>query len=89
MLQISKQSIAQWLLLGYMAEQKYLSERVALFTRKYDCSLLDFEAKIQSAETESFEEWDDYIEWKAYFDFLVSINQKIKEVRNGDFQMVG
>lgn len=27
----------------------------------------DFRSKVEAAEKEDFEKWDDYIEWKAYF----------------------
>lgn len=89
MLQISKQAISQWLLLSYMAEQTYLSDKIVQFGNKYQVSFADFEAQINAATVESFEAWDDYIEWKAYQDFLENIQQKIIEVKNGNFQMVG
>ncbi len=89
MLQISKQSISQWLLLSYMAEQTYLSDKIVQFGNKYQSSFADFEVQINAATVESFEAWDDYIEWKAYQDFLENIQQKIIEVKNGNFQMVG
>lgn len=86
MLQISKQSISQWLLLSYMAEKSYLSDKIAQLATKYQTSFSDFEAQINSNSVESFEAWDDYIEWKAYQDFSENISQKITEVKNGDFQ---
>lgn len=89
MLHIPKQSITQWLMLQYMAEQRQLTDKVGFFQRKYNRTLTEFETSIELADSESFQEWDDYIEWKAYNDFLLDINQKIIEVRNGNFQIVG
>jgi hypothetical protein len=37
------------------------------FEKKYNTDFEDFKSKIEAAEKEDFEKWDDYIEWKAYF----------------------
>jgi hypothetical protein len=33
---------------------------------------LTFQSRVENAEKESFEEWDDYIEWDAYEGFFKS-----------------
>lgn len=40
-------------------------ERILEFERKYGVSFEEFERRIRE-ENESFEVWDDYIEWKVY-----------------------
>ena len=37
------------------------------FEKKYNTGFEDFRSKVEAAEKEDFEKWDDYIEWKAYF----------------------
>ena len=50
------------------------------FETKYSLVFEDFEQQIKSAETEDFEKWDDYIEWKAYskaYDYWKTAHEEI------------
>ncbi|MFQ6056657.1 MAG: hypothetical protein ACE5J3_11825 [Methanosarcinales archaeon] len=40
------------------------------FSDKYNTTFKEFEKKIENSIEENFEEWDDYIEWKAYAEAL-------------------
>jgi hypothetical protein len=86
---ISKQRIGNWILLDYLAQKQVYQDKVTFFQKKYNTDLENFENQLESNSTESFESWDDYIEWKAYNKFLSEINLKISEVKNGYFQMAG
>jgi len=42
------------------------SKKIKECEKKYKMDFSDFEAKINSASEENFEEWDDYILWESY-----------------------
>jgi len=42
------------------------SKKIKKLEKKYSMNFSDFEAKINSASEEDFEEWDDYILWESY-----------------------
>ena len=49
-----------------LSKMKEFKSSMQEFETKYGLIFEDFEQQIKSAETEDFEKWDDYIEWKAY-----------------------
>lgn len=49
-----------------LSKMKEFKSSMQEFETKYGVVFEDFEQQIKSAETEDFEKWDDYIEWKAY-----------------------
>ncbi len=54
--------------------------KIKYFERKYGCQLEEFEKKMKEPKEEKFEEWDDYVEWKAYVESLKDLERKLKEV---------
>ena len=42
---------------------------------------------MKHSEKENFEAWDDYIEWKAFHQAIVSFDSKIKSIQNGHFTL--
>lgn len=58
-----------------MYENHIIKEKLRLLKKKYSVSLDEFEKNISQKNSENFEEWDDYIEWKAY-------NKKDSEISN-------
>ncbi|WP_031526594.1 hypothetical protein [Dyadobacter crusticola] len=89
MLTLSKKQIGNWVLLDYLSQKQVYAEKISLLEKKYNADLLAFEQQVENAETESFEAWDDLIEWKAYQQLLTDVTTKITDIRNGDFQMAG
>ena len=87
MLVIEKQRVADWMLLSYHAEQRQLHDRIVIYENKYSQSFKEFEKNIKQKENESFDEWDDYIEWKAYNDFYSQITKMINDIKSGNFQV--
>ena len=69
MITISKKNVADRILLSNLAELRLLSDKIALFEKKYKTTLSEFENKIKTQKEENFEMWDDFIEWKAFSDF--------------------
>ncbi len=87
MLVIEKQRVADWMLLSYHAEQRQLHDRIVIYENKYNQSFKKFEKNIKQKENENFDEWDDYIEWKAYNDFYSQITKMINDIKSGNFQV--
>jgi len=87
MLIIGKSEVANWLLLSYKSEQKKVHDKLELFEKKHQQNLSDFELSIKNSEHETFDKWDDYIEWKAYQKSLIDLNNNIREIENGHFEV--
>lgn len=88
MVQVSKQAVKQWMLFEHLAKKHRFQDTITMFERKYNTSLESFEKHIETADKEVFEEWDDYIDWKAAHEFLTRINAKISDIKNGDIELI-
>lgn len=78
---ISKDEIIEYEKMKINTELTITREKIRLFKTKYQCSIEEFREKIESHE-EIFEEWDDYIEWRAYKEALKNLEEKLKNVEN-------
>jgi len=87
MLTVNKNKVAEWMLLSYLSEQRYLQDKLVFFEKKYKVSFTEFETKIDNSPEEDFEKWDDYIEWKAYSNFYHNVTKTIEDVRLGNFKV--
>ncbi|MBK8398315.1 MAG: hypothetical protein IPL26_24125 [Leptospiraceae bacterium] len=87
MVTISKQQMAEWILLDYLARTHSLKEKISFYLKKYNTNFEEFEKQVTTASKEDFEKWDDYIEWKAFHNFYSSYLIQIEEVKNGNFQL--
>ena len=86
MVTISKASITKWLLLDIYSEMHIARDKIGLFKRKYKTTFADFEKKIKS-EKENFDQYDDYIEWKAYESALQYAEKKLSDIKNGNIRI--
>jgi len=89
MVQVSKQSVQQWMLIEHLARKHGFEEKIAQLEKKYGMTYAEFENRIKTAEIEIFEEWDDSIDWGSYVDFLYDTNQQIEEIKRGNFELTG
>ncbi len=78
---VSKRDILLHEKLRVLSEIAPIKEKLRLFEEKYGMTLEEFERRLKSSE-ESFEEWDDYIEWKAYVKKLKELESRLKEIEN-------
>lgn len=78
---ISKDEIKKYERLKIISEITLIKEKIALFENNYKCSLNEFKKNLVDSE-ENFEDWDNYIEWKAYIAALDDLNKKLNEVEN-------
>jgi len=63
MLTINKQDIGNLLLLDYLSSLHTVREKLRLLETKYHSSR---EVFVHASHEENMQQWDDYIEWKAY-----------------------
>lgn len=86
MLTINKEKVINFCLLNYLYEIQIVKEQIRLFEKKYQNSFKEFEVKLKSGE-EDFEQWDDYIEWKAYLKTHNNLLIQNKQLENGNYQI--
>lgn len=86
---LTKKQVGDSVLAYYLSEKQELEEKINILQERYRTDLPTFEAQLESSSVENFEAWDDLIQWKAYHQFLLEIETKITDIRNGDFQMAG
>lgn len=84
---LTKKQVGDSVLTYYLSEKRELEDKLDLLKKKYHTDLQSFEAQLESSSVENFEAWDDLIQWKAYHQFLLEIETKITDIRNGNFQM--
>ena len=87
MLTVNKNKVAEWILLSYLSEQRYLQDKLLFFEKKYKVDFTKFEKEINNSIKEDFDKWDDYIEWKAYNAFYHNVTKTIEDVRLGNFKV--
>jgi len=78
---VSKEEIIEYEKLKVFSEITLTKEKMILFEKKYKCSIDTFRKRMEETE-ESFEEWDDYIEWKANFELLKDLENKLIKLDN-------
>lgn len=78
---VSKDEIIEYKKLKVISEITLTKEKVSLFEKKYRCPIDEFRKSMEDSK-ESFEEWDDYIEWKANFELLKDLEIKLTELDN-------
>lgn len=78
-IKISKKELIEYTKLKLLSEITLTKEKLNLFEKKYNCTLEEFRTQIEESE-ERFEEWDDYIEWKAYSERLKDLKKKVNEL---------
>jgi len=78
---VSSDEIKEYEELKIISQLTPIREKIKFFENKYGCSFEEFERKLKEKE-EKFEEWDDYIEWKAYVESLRDLERKLKEIKD-------
>ena len=82
-IEITKDEVINRLKLELISEIHSISISLSLFEKKYSKKFEDFEKMILAAK-EKFEEWDDYIEWKAYREAYKDCSKKLKELNGAE-----
>jgi len=85
---IAKSKISNLLLLETFNKKRYFEEQINLFSKKYKTDFKGFETMINLSEKENEQQWDDYIDWKAYTEFLTGALKTIEDIKHGNFKVV-
>lgn len=83
---VSKDDVADLLRLDVMARLREAKEKESLFERVHQQSFEAFEQDVLRGN-EDFEQWDDYVEWKAYRNVRQDLEQKMDALNRGDFEV--
>lgn len=83
---INKQQVSELILMESYADLHKVQDKITQYEKKYATQFEHFE-KIINQEAEDFEKYDDYIEWKAYFNQRQDLRQKIKDIKSGNYQV--
>ncbi len=86
MINIGKNSLINYYLLNRMYEIHLAKEKILLFEKKYMMNFIQFEV-YTIENSEDFEKWDDYLEWKANIKTLQSLEIQKTEISNGNYQI--
>jgi len=81
--EVSKEEVLDFLRLDIISEIRSVSFAIELFEKKYSKKFNEFEKDISGHE-EKYEEWDDYVEWKAYQETYNDRVEKLKELDNAE-----
>jgi len=76
---VTKDELLEYEKLKISSQLTPAKEKIKLFESKYKCPFEQFENKMKE-ETENFEKWEDYIEWKAYIETFKDLTAKLKEI---------
>lgn len=81
-----RQSVGDLLLLDVLADFHRVKQKLQHLVDKYGCDVDQFARRVES-EPESFEHYDDLIEWKAYRSAHDELSEQIEELKHGRFQV--
>jgi hypothetical protein len=81
-LSVTKKDIIEYKKLEVISQMSSIKSKIEQFESKYGCKFEDFEKKLREERDENFEEWDDYIEWRAYVKTLEELKGKLREIEN-------
>lgn len=65
---VSRDEIKEYEKLKLISELALIKQHLSLFESKYNCHFQEFEENLKRESQDNFKEWDDYIEWKAYWE---------------------
>lgn len=82
----SKSDLAGGLLLELLSQQHAVNDKLLQMEKRYNTSFELFEVKAKGGD-ESFEQWDDYMEWKAYLRTAKELEEQIRALKHDDFQV--
>jgi len=86
MIKVDKDHVSMLMLAEVYSEKNKAEEKIRLFKHRYQTDLLDFEKQL-FINDEDFNKYDDYMEWKAYENYLKDIDEKIAEIKSGNIQV--
>jgi hypothetical protein len=87
MVVLEKNTTKEFELFHLLYQIHTLGDKIHFFEAKYKLNFDEFEDSIVTKNVENFEEWDDYIEWKANSKLLNQLLSQKKDIESGDFKV--
>ena len=84
---IDKNKALNYYLIDILYELNLVEERIRFFEKKHDQNFISFSDKVKKSGEEKFEEWDDYVEWKAHIKSKEYLLLQKNEIENGDYKI--
>ncbi|MCP5050408.1 MAG: hypothetical protein GY940_24810 [bacterium] len=78
-LEITRTDIENYVKMKLYTELTLIKEKLTLFEKKYNCNFPGFEKSVTTAEEEDFKQWDDYMEWKAFYKKYNRLKEKVAQ----------
>ncbi|RQD74322.1 MAG: hypothetical protein D5R97_07955 [Candidatus Syntrophonatronum acetioxidans] len=82
-LKVFKEEIKEYKRLKIISEMAPIREYIKNLEEKHKCNFDEFQARLKE-ESENFDKWDEYIEWKAYEKKLEELKNYMKEIENAE-----
>ena len=79
---LAKEKFLRTLMGEALMKVEYYRSLMKPFERKYSTSFKDFKKKVESSKEESFQAWDDLIEWEAYHRAHEEWTRKYEELKD-------
>lgn len=83
---LTRQSVANSIIMENLSELHALQEQIRVFEAKYGLSLEQF-AQSFDREKEDFQKFDDYIDWKGSVKAEHELQRRIEELRRGHLKV--
>ncbi len=86
MFTVTKEAIKNIFYANLFYEIHKTEEIISLFQKKYGKNFEEFEKDVKGGK-ESFEKWDDYLQWKAYRKTLEKLKKDEKDLASGNIRL--
>lgn len=84
---ITKNEVKDLVSTNVIYELHLVDDKISCFQKKYGMDFKSFEQGIHSSSKENFDQWDDYIEWKAYENSYHQLKKEKEDLENGNFKV--
>ncbi len=83
---IDKKSVADKVVMQDLSELHKVRETIRIYREKYGQSLSHFKEQM-AEQPDDFEHFDDYIDWKAAVKQKELLEQRMEDLKHGDFEV--
>jgi hypothetical protein len=87
MLTINSLKAKEFHLFEILYEIHNVNEKISFFYNKYGVNFPEFEDLVKNADTENFEVWEDYMQWKASQKQLEQLQADKRDIEIGNYQI--
>ena len=82
--EISKKKIIQLEMADVLAELSIVRDRIRQLEAKYDSDFESFKLKVETSDTENFEEYDDLITWEGFTASATYLQKRLDDLKHAE-----